>query len=260
MAGGGLAGRTVVVTRAAAQAGELVRLLEARKAVVTCFPTISLAEPESWEEVDGAILSRASYTGIILTSPNAVRIFFDRARLLGSLPIDFRPLPIYVVGAKTARALAEYGIAPAAVPGDFRAEGLVDLLRGQGVAGGRFLLPRAGEAREILPEAIRAMGGAVDVVTLYRTIRAGTDPALLERLAAGRGIDAVIFTSGSTFRHFVGILGEERARRILSAVTVACIGPVAAGEIREAGHVVTVVPGQATVEALVAALDEYFSH
>jgi uroporphyrinogen III methyltransferase/synthase len=257
---GGLTGRTVVVTRAAAQAAELIRLLEARGAVAACFPTIALTEPENWDEVDRAIGSRGMYTGMILTSPNAVRILFDRARQLGVAPSDFGALPVYVVGAKTARALTEYGLSPAAVPGDFRAEGLIDLLRRQGVAGARFLLPRAGEAREILPEAIREMGGEVDVVTLYRTVRAETDPAQLERLEAAGGIDAVVFTSGSTFRHFVGILGPGRAAQVLAASAVACIGPVAAAEVREAGHEVAIVPGKASVEELVAALEEHFSN
>jgi uroporphyrinogen III methyltransferase/synthase len=254
----GLLGRGVVVTRAAAQAEELTLPLLARGASPFLFPAIAVVRVGE-EALAAALSALASFHGIVLTSANAVDRFLDA---LGGAGLDLRSLAgrrLYAVGSKTAAALAGRGLSPDAVPGDFRAEGLLDLLRGEGVAGRRFLLPRAEEAREILVEGIRRLGGEVEVVPLYRTVAADTPPDGLLRCRRAGMLDAVTFTSGSTFRHFLGIMGETRAREVLSRTVVACIGPVVAGEVREAGIEVAVVPARATVRDLVRALEDHFT-
>jgi uroporphyrinogen-III synthase len=117
-------------------------------------------------------------------------------------------------------------------------------------------LPRADLGRPETPEALRAAGALVDEVTVYHTIPAAPDPAGLAGLEAG--VDAVTFTSPSTFTNFVALLGD-RAGRLLAGAAVACIGPVTSAAVRAAGFPVHVEPPEHTMAGLVDALDTFFA-
>jgi uroporphyrinogen III methyltransferase/synthase len=251
---GPLAGKTVVVTRTKAQAAELARALEAAGAEVLAFPVIETVDPESWHLADEAVRNLERYAWIVFTSANAVERFFGR---LGAQGMDARALSgsrIAAVGPATAKRLASHGISPDFVPEeDFRAEGLVGGFVSHGLqAGSRVLIPRALEAREILPETLRAAGALVDVVPVYRTVRAEPDAAALARLR--EGVDAVTFTSSSTVRHFLALAGAEALERAV----VASIGPVTSATLRDAGVRVDVEPAESTVPALAEALARRF--
>src|SRR2546428_11502581 len=76
-----LDGRTVVVTRAAAQAQRFTQLLEAAGARVLEAPVIAIAPPPSWEPLDSALAALDTYTWVIFTSVNGVAM---GARRLGA--------------------------------------------------------------------------------------------------------------------------------------------------------------------------------
>ena len=260
--GAPLAGRSVIVTRTRAQSRALAEPLEALGARVLAFPVIATVEPQDWAPADAAIAQLAAYDWIVLTSANAVKCFLAR---LGACGVEFAstvPRPrIAVVGAATARALEAKGFSADLVPQDFRAEGLVAEFQRRGLgSGSRVLVPRALEAREILPDTLRSWGVAVDVVPVYRTVRGPVVPEVIAAIAAG-GVDAVTFTSPSTFRHFRALLGEAGldADAELSRMALASIGPVTSDAIRAAGHTVAAEPDVYTVEGLVEALERFFA-
>lgn len=259
--GAPLAGRSVVVTRSARQSGALIGPLEAMGATVIAFPVIETVEPDDWGPADRAIESLARYDWIVLTSANAVRCFFDRLQAWDMTPADMGTAKIAVVGEATARVLLERGIVADLVPGDYRAEGLVDEFARLGVGlGHHILLPRALEAREILPDTMRERGAAVDVVPVYRTVRAQPDPEAL-KLITSADIDAVTFTSPSTFRNFREVLlaAAIDADAFLRATAIASIGPVTSDAVRAAGHAVAIEPSVYTVPGLVEALKSQFA-
>lgn len=249
-----LFGHRIVVTRPRAQAGGLIDALSADGAEVIPCPTIEIVPPPSWEPVDAALDRIATYDWIVLTSVNGVRAFFDR---LCARRQDIRRLHrarIAAVGPETAAALAAHGILVDVVPGEFRAEGVAAALAESGVAGARILLPRAGGAREILPQMLRQAGAAVDEVVTYQSARPRALPPELPALLAERAIDLVTFTSSSTVRHFVELAGA--AARTAPA---ACIGPITAETARTAGLNVVVEPRVYTVAALRDAILEHFA-
>jgi uroporphyrinogen-III synthase len=127
----------------------------------------------------------------------------------------------------------------------------VDALeRRDDVAGRRVLLPRASEARDVLPEGLRALGAHVDVIPVYRTVLDGDGAArVAERLRAG-AIDLVTLSSSSTARFFVEAVGAEAAR----AAPAASIGPVTSAAARALGLRVTVESEQSTIPGLVDAI------
>lgn len=254
-----LTGRRVVVTRAREQAGELIALLEAAGAEALAFPCIAFVEPESWDVADAAIgrLGAAvvpGYDWVLFTSANGVAFFFDRCVAGGVDAASVAALRVAAVGPATAAALAERGIEPEVLPEEYVGEGLLEALVARGVGtGGRVLLPRAQEARDVLPDGLIARGALVDVVPVYRTVTGPGDAAVLGRLRAGEA-DVVTFTSPSTVRGFLRLAGGM----LRPMPIVACIGPVAAAAARANGLDVAVESAEHTVCGLVRALEAYF--
>ena len=242
-----LAGRVVLVTRAAHQAGELVRLLERRGATVVVAPAIQVVPVRS-ARLDRALraLVEGRYAWLVLTSRNGVEAVASRLTALGWRPADV-PARIAAVGEGTAEALRELGARPALVPRTYTTEALARAFpRGEG----RVLLARADVAPPGLEEAIAAKGGVPVRIDAYGTRFPRTLPAEARAaLRAGR-VDAVTFASASAVRGFVRAVGPVRGNP-----RVVCIGPVTARAAREAGFTVHAVARPHTLEGLVGAVE-----
>lgn len=256
-----LSGRSIVVTRSADQAAGLVEPLRALGAEVVSFPVIEVVEPLDWAPADEAIERIGSYGWIVLTSVNGVERLDARMRLHGLRLADLRDARAAVVGSATAEQLRAFGLEPAVIPEHFRAEGLLEAMRDAGLAAGdRVLLARAEEARELLPDELRAAGVTVDVVPVYRLETATARPEVLDRLDAGE-IDAIVFASGGTARRFIELLASAGydVTRVLARVAVASIGPVTSDALRKLGIDVAAEAATSTSEGLVTAIEGLFA-
>jgi uroporphyrinogen III methyltransferase/synthase len=253
-----LFGRTVLVTRARHQAAETCRLLEQLGAETVAMPTIDLRPPADPEPLRRAVREVGSYDFLILTSANAVRPLREA---LAEQGLDGRALAgvtLCAIGPGTADALAAMGLRADLVPADHRAEGILELLTAERVAGRRVLLPRAAVARDILPRTLEERGAAVEVVTVYET--GMPDPertrAGLRALEAGE-VDVLTFTSASTAENFADIVGRERLDRLCRGLVVVAIGPVTRDACRRVGLEVHVMPESYTLAAMTEALVRY---
>ena len=252
-----LFGKRVIVTRSRDQASVFAEMLIDAGATPIEFPSIDVVAPSSWAELDAAIDGLEQYQWIIFTSANAVRFFFQRLRERGK---DIRSLSknnICVVGPKTAESLEAYSLKADLIPTDFKAEGVLDALGGVAVKGIRFLIPRAKQAREIIPEKLRERGAEVTVATAYENVRPATDVDRVKRLLKEGRIAAVTFTSSSTVNNFVEMVGKSEYKSLMNGVAVACIGPVTAKTAEEYGMKVDIMPKDYTIPALV---DEMIAH
>ncbi|HLW59684.1 MAG TPA: uroporphyrinogen-III synthase [bacterium] len=258
---GALDGRWIVVTRARAQAGALAARLEAEGARIAEFPTIRVGPLDDYGEADRAIDRLGDYRWIVFTSQNGVTAFLDRLQARAGTVRGLDHHDLAAIGPATAGALRARGLRVDLAPAEFVAEALVEAFATASSAGpsrlrgARVLLPRALEARGVLPEGLRGLGAIVDVVPVYRTVTERDQaPAVRRRLLDGE-VDAVTFTSSSTVRGFVEVLGPE-APRVGGRALIACIGPVTAATARERGLPVGLVAREYTVPGLVAALRE----
>lgn len=256
-----LAERTVVVTRTLEQSAALAAPLEALGARVLAFPVIITVDPDDWAPADRAIAALGDYAWVVLTSTNAVDRFIGRLEHHGLGPEALAAARVAVVGTGTAARLAAHGIEPDMVPAEFRGEGLVEAFREAGAGPGwRILIPRALDAREILPDSLREMGAQVDVVPVYRTVRAQPDLGIIGKLGRGE-VDLVTFTSPSTFTSFIslveGVGGDIPA--LMARIVTASIGPVTSEAMRERGFEPTIEASESTVPGLVAAIEGYYS-
>jgi uroporphyrinogen III methyltransferase/synthase len=254
-----LFGRRIVVTRSREQGGELVRLLEELGAEAVTMPTIKIVPPDDPAEMDAACDAASGFDWLVFTSVNGVeyflRRFLERHDIRG-----LQGVRICAVGSETAAAVARYGMRVDLTPAEHRAEALLADLRGhEEVAGRRFLLPRAEIARELLGDELRTAGAEVVEVAAYRTVPdTEGDGQDVYRMLLDRQIDAVTFTSASTVRNFVRMLGDDQAADLLRTTAVAAIGPVTAEAAQQLGITAGVMPETYTVPALVEALVDYF--
>jgi uroporphyrinogen III methyltransferase/synthase len=236
-----LAGCTVAVTRARAQASELAARLRALGADVLETPAIRVVS------LDPPTPDMTRYDLVCLTSPNGVRLLFERLAAGG---LDARALHgtrVAAIGPGTARALREHGVLADVVPERFVAEALVAALADVPVT--RALVARARVARDVLPEALRERGAEVDVLELYETV---AEPLAPELLAAARAADAITFTSSSTVRFFLEAAGGPSA--LDPTTKLVSIGPVTSATLREHGLEPHVEAEQHDIDGLVAAL------
>jgi uroporphyrinogen III methyltransferase / synthase len=257
-----LFGRRIVVTRSREQAGELIDMLEERGAEAIPSPTTRIAPPEDIAALDRTCAEAGSYDWIVFTSANAVDHFMGRLLAVGDVR-DLKGVRLCTVGPSTASRLQRYGIRVDLTPPEYRAEAVIDALKGLGpLAGKRFLLPRSDIARELLADELRAAGAEVVEVTAYRTLMGAADrdgDYDVYRMLLERQIDAVTFTSASTVRNFATIFGPEQAADLLRTTVVASIGPVTAEAAQQLDIATTVMPERYTIPDLVDALVEYFA-
>ncbi|HEX6782463.1 MAG TPA: uroporphyrinogen-III C-methyltransferase [Solirubrobacterales bacterium] len=242
-----LHGRRVVVTRARAQASGLAATLRSLGAEVVELPAIRIEPRLDGEEVKRAAGAVSVYDLICLTSPNGVRLLFEAMEAAG---LDARALAgvtVAAIGPGTARALAERGVLADVVPERFVAEGLIEALEDQEVAGTRVLVARAAEARDVLPDALRERGAEVDVVALYETVREQPGDAEVE---AAQSADYVTFTSSSTVTNLTEALGD----RFPTSARIVSIGPITSETIRARGLEVDVEAERHDIDGLLAAL------
>ena len=253
-----LAGRRIVVTRARAQADELAGALTALGAEVIAAPVIRIEPLPDLTPLRAALADLSRYSWIVFTSRNTVDVVCDRLAGWGVATAAIAARPVAAIGPATAAALAERGIAPALVPPKFVAESVLVALAERGsLQGARVLLPRAEQARDALPDGLRALGAVVDVIPVYRTVAETTDGAeLATQLAAGR-VDVVTFTSSSTVQHFVELVGRDAA--VGSRYAAAVIGPVTAATARELGLPVAIEATEYTAPGLVQAMIRHFA-
>ena len=185
-----LKGRTIVVTRARAQAQRFVQLLEAAGARVLQAPTIVIEPPASWEPLDTALAALDSFTWLIFTSVNGVAMVDRRLVARGTPWAAIARKRVAAIGPATADALAEHGVRVEAVPAEYRAEGLVERLRAVVGPADRVLLPRAKDTRDILVVELRRLGVSVTEVPAYQTRRVEDGVVRLREALASGNVDA----------------------------------------------------------------------
>ncbi|HEU5352497.1 MAG TPA: uroporphyrinogen-III synthase [Terracidiphilus sp.] len=227
-----LAGRRVLITRAAHQAGKLSAALRALGLEPVEVPVLEIRPPASFDALDAALRNLAAYDWLILTSTNTVAALANRAKTLAlNLPALAARVKIATIGSATAQTATEAGLPPALLPRAYVAESLVEAL-GPQASGSRILLARAALARDVIPDALRAAGAVVDVVDAYANAIPAAAPAQL-RAALRQGIDAAAFTSSSSVTHLAQVAKAAGLAFPLEGIPAVSIGPITSQTLRE---------------------------
>ena len=237
------------MTRAQHQASELAERLGELALEPVLLPVIEIAEPVSFGALDEALARLGSFQWVVFTSVNAV----EAARARGFSKIE--GVRIAAIGQATARALEAAGMVADLVPARSVAEALarelVPYARQADGTATRFLLVRAEEARDVLPDALRAAGGEVTIAAAYRNvIPAGSVEAIGEMFSSAELMpDAIPFTSSSSARNLVALCkaaGVELPRGVLRV----SIGSITSETLRELGYPADAEAPTASVRSL----------
>jgi uroporphyrinogen-III synthase len=194
---------------------------------------------------------------------NGVEALFERLAKKKVEVSALAHLKIAAIGPATSKAIEQQGLRVAVTPKEYVAESVVASLRRR-VKGKRVLLVRARIARDVIPRELRQAGAEVDVVEAYETVAPKLSGKRLRALLANRTrrLHAITFTSSSTVKNFVELLGLRSARAVLKkpaghrGVHTASIGPVTSATLRELGLPVDIEAHEYTIPGLVAAIVE----
>lgn len=248
-----LAGVRVLVGRARHQASALSGELRRLGATVIEIPFIEIRKPRSFKPLDSALLNLQGYDWLILTSVNGVDAMWERLAKLRPSRTSLKHLRVAAIGPATKIAIEKHGVKVNVVPKEYVAESVVRSLRRR-VKGRRVLLVRAKVARDVIPRELRLAGAEVDVVEAYETIVPRSSRMRLSRALKDprRRPRVITFTSSSTVRNFVTLLGSRPAS--LDGISLASIGPVTSSTLRELGLRVDVEAAEFTIPGLVEAI------
>jgi len=250
-----LSGIRVLVGRARHQAGALSTELRKLGAHVLEIPFIEIRKPRSFQPLDSALENLADYDWLILTSVNGVEALWQRMQKLKLANRHLQHLYIAAIGPATKKAIEQLGVRVDVVPKEYVAESVVRSLRRR-VKGKRVLLVRAKVARDVIPRELRKAGAHVDVVEAYETVVPQSSRTRLRAALKNprRRPHVITFTSSSTVRNFVALLGRARVHASLDGILTASIGPVTSSTLHELGLRVDIKAKEFTIPGLVEAV------
>ena len=246
-----LFGKRVLVTRARSQPSRLARQLEELGAEVLEYPAIKILPVQDPAPLDEALRNISRYDWMMLTSSNAVRGVTERMRAVGIDSRAFAHLKFGVVGPSTFKALSATGITADAVPDGYVASAMVDLLRQDGIVPGHVLYPRSDIGGEALAQGLKELGSQVDEVIAYST-QTPAETGDLARAAYEQGVDFTTFTSSSTVRNLVSLIGGNPD--LINTSKTVIIGPVTAETAIELGVNIDIQAREQSIDGLIAAI------
>jgi uroporphyrinogen-III synthase len=249
------AGRRILVTRAAHQAGTLSEGLRAAGAEPVEVPILEIQPPATFAPLDAALRQLSAYNWLILTSANAVHALVERAAACGIVFAGQMP-QIAAVGKATAEAASQAGFTVALTPKEYIAESLIESLSDR-AAGQRVLLARAAIARDLIPDSLRATGSLVDVVDAYQNAIPEDAPQKLLAAITSR-IDAATFTSSSSATHLAEVAQAAKIAFPFAGVKAISIGPITSATLRELGWPPAAEADPHDIPGLIAAVISQF--
>ncbi len=257
-----LAGKSAVLVCSPLKAEALETGLEAMGAKVRLFQAIAVRPVDDTAALDVALACLPAYSWIIFTSAHAVIFFARRMRELAVPSEKLDRVGICAVGPATAKKAEECGLRVSLVPHDFVAEGVLEALAQRLgdvrlLAGRKILIPRAKEARNVLPEALSAAGAVVDIAVCYETVQAEADPAAVAEVRA-HPPDLIVFTSSSNVASFASLVGVRDLTGLLAAATIAVLGPVTAKTVESFGKRPEILPLQNTIPSLLECIRAHY--
>ncbi len=268
-----LFGKKIMVTRAREQSSDLCDMLQDLGAEPVEYPMIRILPMVDLSSLDHAIhlfpsvagltesgeASSSLYSWVIFTSANAVTIVADRLIQLGYDMRSMAGLHIAAIGPGTAEVLRKHGIRADFVPTRFVAEAILEELPDHLIKGARILLPRASEAREILPQRLTEMGAVTDVTPIYQTVMDDSDKDEIISELAEKAIDVITFASSSTVHNFMQAICEQNIPELIGETVLACIGPITADTLHTYGFAPQIVASEHSIPGLVKEIVAYFT-
>lgn len=251
-----LFGKTVMVTRTRKKNSELRQKISELGGKTFELPTIDIQDKKDIGKTLIERLESKRYSHIALTSHNSVDIFFKNLVKEG---YDFRKLAgikIASVGSATSRAIRRYGFLPDIESSQSTGQDLAGLIL-EDIGSGGFvspfvLFPCSEIASRVMEEVMVSGQVDLDRVDLYtNTVNMTIKDELLEILKK-EDIDYITFTSSSTVKYLVEILGDDKG--LIRDIKKVSIGSITSQTIRDLGFELDIESDQASIDSMVSAI------
>lgn len=255
-----LFGKRILLTRASGAQDILSELLTNAGAEIIRCPTIEIAPPKDWRDVDHALKSIQLYAWIVFLSPNGVNHFMRRLRDSG---IDIRSLAasqIFAMGPATHKTLSEWGIIPDGEPLESHGNAVLDFFNSQTVKGKQILLVRGDRGEALIPDGLISLGAQVTTVKCYQNRVPILPEYLKERIGmhfGERSFDLLVFYSPSAYEN-MSRLFPDHADNIRN-IPCLSIGPTTEATLRKSGVRSVIVPKEPTECAIGQTILSFFS-
>lgn len=253
--GGALAGRSIVVTRPAAQARQLAGLIRKAGGIPVLFPVLEILDSGDLRSLHALIDRLEEFDLAIFISPSAVNKAMNLIAARRKLPPGLR---IAAIGRGSARELKHFGVGEVIAPArKFDSEALLEMPELVEVSGKHVVIFRGDGGRELLGDTLVARGAVLEYAECYRRGKPNSNAAPLLKAWARDELHAIVVTSSEGLRNLfdmVGKLGQSWLRKTPLFVTHARIAATA----RELGLAVVVEAGPGDAE-LTEGLVQYFA-
>jgi uroporphyrinogen III methyltransferase/synthase len=253
-----LLGKRIIVTRARQQASELVGQLSDLGAECLEYPTIRIIAPKDPEPLQQAVKNLPTYDWIVFTSVNGVVHFFEHLFAAGKDVRALSKMQTAAIGPATAAQLRKFGLHSDIVPEAYRAESVVEAFKEMNLKGKKIMLPRAREARPILPVELTKMGAQVDEIPAYETLKVTENAGDLTKQLEEKRVDLITFTSSSTVKNFKALLPADNFKKLMQGVVIASIGPITTDKAKQLDFDVHISAESFTIPGLVEAILKYY--
>ena len=250
-----LKGRTILVTQAQAQSKRFTTLLKQKGATVLHCPTIEIIPLES-KETTAFLKNIFDYDWLVFMSQNAVYYFFEQLKKHKIRKQSLQGCRIAAIGKITREALKQHKLRVNLTPSVYQSESLAVAFKGT-VDERKFLILSSLNGRTVLKEGLEKRGAVVNICPLYKTVVPVENAKILLKYICEERIDAVTFTSPSTFENFLTMLNPDHQRYLrihLETLTIATLGDVTAKAVEDRGLRVRVRPSEFTIPSFVNTL------
>lgn len=216
-----LFGKNICITRSKQQSVEISEKLLDLGAQITAINSIEIKDTS--KNLIEYIEKFSLYNYLVFTSVNGVNLFF---KYLKENEFDIRKIggEFCAIGPATAEAIRGMGIKPLIIAKQFVSESLLTELKNRVKPGDKILIPGSKNAREYLGDELRKLNCIVDEVPIYE-IKEGK----LQNEESFDNVDIVIFTSPSTVKNMISMLGINRIRE----KECIAIGPITGAELHK---------------------------
>ena len=253
-----LFGKTIILTRTRKKNSDLRKKIEELGGKTFELSTIDIKDKKDIGRVLIEKLTSRKYTHIALTSHNSVDIFFKNLIKEG---FDFRKLAgvkIASVGKATSKAIMVYGLVPdietSRSTGADLADVILEDIGNAGYENPSILFPCSEIASKSIEDAMKSARVDLDRVDLYtNTVNMAIKDELLDILVKEK-IDYITFTSSSTVKYLVEILGRDR--ELIRGIKKVSIGSITSQTIRDLGFSVDMESDSASIDSMLAAILE----
>jgi uroporphyrinogen-III synthase len=247
-------GRKILITRDENSDNEFAKILSEVGAETIFFPTISINDVEDHKDMDKVLSELSKYDGLLFTSVNAVKYFFERAEMFN---VKYTG-KIYSVGEKTKDKVESYGYDNSFIPGVYSAEGLIRSLPKDEIEGKSFLFPRGNISMKTLQDGL-AKYAKVDEVEVYHNTLPNIDTEKGEHaisMIKNGEIDCISFFSPSSIKNFILLIPGFQQRD----TKIAVIGETTRITANEYGLKVEIIPAESTSRSMADAVIKYYNN